>query len=237
MPKWDKSAALGGLGATDPVTPLPVAEKAWKPSQTCMDRVASRLAKLSWAEKYGQMVQGDSSSAKPADVVKYGLGSILSGGGSDPATSDDAAAWASLVAPYMTQGQSAAAPLLYGIDAVHGHNNVSNAVIFPHNIGLGCTRNAALVEEIGQITALEIRGTGINWTFAPVLAAAQDERWGRTYESFSEDPELAAALGTAAVRGLQGESLSNDPKRVLACAKHFAGDGATIAASIRVTYP
>lgn len=227
MPSWDRSSALGGSENAGAIIDLPVAAKAWKPTQACVDLVAARLAKMSWREKSGQMVQGDSSRARPADVVTYQLGSVLSGGGSDPATSDDGAAWASMVASYMAQGQNVTAPLLYGIDAVHGHNNVSDAVIFPHNIGLGCTRNAALVEEIGAITALEVRGTGINWTFAPVLAAARDERWGRTYESFSEDPQLAAALGVASIRGLQGQSLSNDPNCVLACAKHFAGDGAT----------
>ncbi len=117
-------------------------------------------------------------------------------------------------------------PLLYGIDAVHGHNNVSGAVLFPHNIGLGCTRDADLVKEIGHVTALELRGTGIDWTFAPVVGPGRDERWGRTYETFSEDPALASWLAVALIRGLQGTSLS-DRLSVLANAKHFAGDGAT----------
>ena len=118
-------------------------------------------------------------------------------------------------------------PIIYGVDAVHGHNNVIGAVVFPHNIGLGATRNAALVEEIGRITAREVRATGIHWTFAPCVAVARDERWGRTYEGFAEDPKLVAELGAAAVRGLQGTDLS-DPQRVLACAKHFVGDGGTV---------
>ncbi|MCW5966131.1 MAG: glycoside hydrolase family 3 protein, partial [Bryobacterales bacterium] len=117
-------------------------------------------------------------------------------------------------------------PLLHGVDAVHGHNNVLGAVIFPHNIGLGCTRDAALVEEIARVTAREMKATGIHWTFAPAVTVPQDIRWGRTYEGFSEDPEVVRVLGEAAVRGLQGESLGN-PLSVLACAKHFVGDGGT----------
>ncbi len=119
-------------------------------------------------------------------------------------------------------------PILYGVDAVHGHNNVLGAVIFPHNIGLGCTRNPELVQEIGRVTALEVRATGINWTFAPCVTVPRDERWGRTYEGFSEDPALSSELGEAAVRGLQSRSL-DDPLSILACAKHFVGDGGTSA--------
>ena len=119
-----------------------------------------------------------------------------------------------------------AIPLLYGVDAVHGHNNVLGAVIFPHNIGLGCTRNPALVETAAAITAEEVRATGIQWAFAPCVTVPRDIRWGRTYEGFGEEPELARTLGEAAVRGFQGSDLS-DPLSVLACAKHFVGDGGT----------
>jgi beta-glucosidase len=118
-------------------------------------------------------------------------------------------------------------PILYGIDAVHGHNNVLNAVIFPHNIGLGCTRNPALVERAARVTAVEVRATGINWTFSPCVTVPRDERWGRTYEGFGESPELARTLGEAAVRGYQGADLK-DPLSVLACAKHWVGDGGTV---------
>ncbi|HOK97101.1 MAG TPA: glycoside hydrolase family 3 protein, partial [Anaerohalosphaeraceae bacterium] len=117
-------------------------------------------------------------------------------------------------------------PLLYGVDAVHGHNNVIGAVIFPHNIGLGCTRDPQLVEEIARITAVEMRATGVNWAFAPCVTVPQDERWGRTYEGFSEDPQLVSLLGQAAIRGLQAGRLG-DPLAVAACAKHYAGDGGT----------
>ena len=117
-------------------------------------------------------------------------------------------------------------PILFGVDGLHGHNNVIGAVIFPQNIGLGGSRNARLVEQINRITAVEIRASGIQWTFAPCVAVPQDVRWGRTYEGFSENPELVAELGEAAVRGLQGGDLSN-PLSVLGCAKHFVGDGGT----------
>ncbi|MBN2163000.1 MAG: glycoside hydrolase family 3 C-terminal domain-containing protein [Pontiellaceae bacterium] len=189
----------------------------------------SLLNRMTLDEKIGQMVQADSSGMKDiTDIQTYHLGSVLSGGGSDPADGNSLAAWAA----YYEACQEQAArtrlgiPILYGIDAVHGHNNVLGAVIFPHNIGLGCTRNPALVEEIGRIAAMEMRATGMHWTFAPCVTVPQDEHWGRTYEGYSEDPELVAELGAAAVRGLQGNGL-DDPKSVLACAKHFAGDGGT----------
>ena len=117
-------------------------------------------------------------------------------------------------------------PLIYGIDAVHGHNNIDGAVIFPHNIGLGATRSPQLVEAAARVTAEEMSGTGINWAFAPCIAVAQNPRWGRTYESFGQSPELAELLAPAAVRGLQGKNLA-DPTSVVACAKHFLGDGGT----------
>jgi beta-glucosidase len=190
--------------------------------------VDALLAQMTLEEKVGQMTQAEQDALKdPADVENYFLGSVLSGGNSDPPTNsfeDWRALYDRLQA--RTARTRLRIPLLYGVDAVHGHNNVLGAVVFPHNIGLGATRNAALVEEIGRITAKEVRATGINWTFAPCVTVPRDERWGRTYEGFSEDPKLVAELGAAAVRGLQGPDLE-DPLRVLACAKHFAGDGGT----------
>ncbi|MGC4070519.1 MAG: glycoside hydrolase family 3 N-terminal domain-containing protein [Polyangiaceae bacterium] len=220
--------ASGGTsgGPTTSTFVFPATPDPWTPSEACVDAVKTRLASMTLAEKAGQMVQGDSANATTAAVNTYKLGSILSGGGSDPSSGDTVSAWVSHVQGYVSQGVSMGTPILYGIDAVHGHNNVTGAVIFPHNIGLGCTRNADLVEEIGRITAEEVRGTGIHWTFAPVVAAGRDERWGRTYETYAETPELAAELGVALIRGLQGKSL-RAPNSVLACAKHFAGDGAT----------
>ena len=118
-------------------------------------------------------------------------------------------------------------PLIYGIDAVHGHNNIDGAVIFPHHVGMGATHDPALITRAEQVTAAEVAGTGIRWAFAPCIAVPQDERWGRTYEGYSDDPALVAVLGAAAVKGFQGDSLSSDPLTVLACAKHFIGDGGT----------
>jgi beta-glucosidase len=187
------------------------------------------LGQMTLEEKIGQMTQVDSDALKDrnGDVQKYFLGSVLSGGSSDP-LDNQPRTWLKTIREF--QGWSLRTrlriPLLYGIDAVHGHNNVLGAVIFPHNIGLGSTHNPALVEKAARATAEEIAGTGIRWAFAPCVAVSQNDRWGRTYESFGESPELVSNLGAAAVRGLQGKRLSNSSS-VLACAKHFAGDGGT----------
>ncbi len=160
------------------------------------------------------------------------LGSLLSGGGSGPKNKDDYTlkGWTDLVDGYQKHALKTrlAIPLLYGIDAVHGHNNVPGAVIFPHDIGLGCTRDAVLVEKVERVTAEEVRATGINWVFAPCVTVPQDERWGRTYEGFSEDPRLVAELGAAAVRGFQGARLS-DPLSAASwpAPSTIAGDGGT----------
>ncbi len=194
----------------------------------CVRRAESLLARMSLEEKIGQMTQVDMEALKDkADIKNYFLGSVLSGGGSDPADIS-AQGWAKAVEEFQSWAfrTRLKIPLLYGIDAVHGHNNVDGAVIFPHNIGLGASRNPALVEQAGRVTAQEAAATGIRWTFAPCIAVAQNPRWGRTYESFGETPELASLLGAAAVRGLQGDSLA-EPTSVLACAKHFVGDGGT----------
>jgi beta-glucosidase len=159
-------------------------------------------------------------------VASYQFGSVFSGGGSDPPGNDSPQTWRSFVESYEAQASGFGIPLIYGIDAVHGNNNVSDTVVFPHNIGLGATRNPALLTQIGRITAIEMRGTSIDWTFAPAISPARDERWGRIFESYSEDPALTAELAVALVEGLQGDSLAA-PDTVLATAKHFAGDGAT----------
>lgn len=187
------------------------------------------LARMSLAEKIGQMTQADLSGLKsPDEVSELFLGSVLSGGSSDPKSGNDLASWTSTVEELQKAALSTplAIPLLYGIDAVHGHNNVIGAVIFPHNIGLGCTRNPELVREVSRVTANEMRASTINWTFAPCVTVPRDIRWGRTYEGFSEDPEVSGLLGEAAVWGLQGYDL-RDPTSVLACAKHFVADGGT----------
>ncbi len=191
--------------------------------------VKGLLAKMTLDEKVGQMTQADISALKDdADIEKYFLGSVLSGGDSDPKEGNTLEAWTNLYNRYQSRALKTrlGIPILYGVDALHGHNNVLGAVIFPHNIGLGCARNATLVEKVARATAAEVRATGIQWTFAPCVTVPQDIRWGRTYEGFSEDPEVVKALGEAAVRGYQGPNL-NDPLSVLACAKHYAGDGGT----------
>jgi len=180
-------------------------------------------------EKVGQMTQPDQRFIEdPSDVETLFLGSILSGGDSDPKEGNSLRNWTDLYDRWQrrTARTRLKIPILYGVDAVHGHNNVLGAVIFPHNIGLGCTRNAALVEKAARVTAEEVRATGIQWAFAPCVAVPRDIRWGRTYEGFSEDSQLVRELGEAAVRGLQGTDLAN-PLSVLACAKHYVGDGGT----------
>lgn len=191
--------------------------------------VGALLARLTIEEKIGQMTQPDQMFVKDLnDLEKYHLGSLLSGGDSHPATGNDLQSWADLYDRFQSRSLQAKPrlPLLYGIDALHGFNKLLGATVFPHNIGLGCTRNAELVEKAGRVTAEEVRASGINWAFAPCVTVPQDIRWGRTYEGYSESPEVVKVLGAAAVRGLQGSGLG-DPLGVLACAKHFAGDGGT----------
>src|SRR6516162_8733127 len=200
-----------------------------KPLSSYDARIKPILAKMTLEEKIGQMTQPEQSALKDqADIENYFVGSLLSGGGSDPKDGNSLKAWTDLYDRLQahTKNTRLRIPLLYGIDAVHGHNNVLGAVVFPHNIGLGCTRNPALIEKIGRITAEEVRATGIQWAFAPCVTVPQDIRWGRTYEGFSEDPKLVRELAGPAVRGLQRDNLA-DPLGVLACAKHFAGDGGT----------
>jgi beta-glucosidase len=186
------------------------------------------LARMTLDEKVGQMTQADQEFlADDSDIATYLMGSVQSGGNSDPKSNslDD---WTEMYERYQAQSAKTRLriPLLYGVDAVHGHSNVIGAVIFPHNVGLGATRDAALVEEIGRVTAEEVRATGINWGFAPCVTVPQDSRWGRSYEGYSQDPKVVAALGSATVRGLQRMDLQH-PLSILACAKHFVGDGGT----------
>jgi beta-glucosidase len=187
------------------------------------------LAQMTLDEKIGQMTQPDQAYIQDlSDVENYFVGSILSGGSSDPKEGNSIQAWTDLYDRLQQHALKSRLhiPILYGIDAVHGHNNVLGAVIFPHNIGLGCTRNPGLIRQVERITAEEVRATGIQWVFAPCVTVPQDERWGRTYEGFSEDPQLVRQMAGAAVSGFQGDDLLN-PLSVLACAKHFAGDGGT----------
>jgi len=175
-------------------------------------------------------VQVDSDALKDKSAVeKYFLGSVLSGGTSDPTGGNSVSAWRNWAADFQSEALKTRLkiPIIYGIDAVHGHNNILGATIFPHHIGMGATRDAKLVQRAEQVTAEETAGTGIRWAFAPCVAVVQDERWGRTYEGYSDNPKLAAELGAAATIGLQGKKLSRDPASVLACVKHYVGDGGT----------
>ncbi|MDA8655450.1 glycoside hydrolase family 3 protein, partial [Gammaproteobacteria bacterium] len=184
-------------------------------------------------EKVGQVIQGDLDFISPEDVKKFKIGSILNGGNTAPngdkySSVDD---WKKLSKDFYDASptyKGIKVPVLWGTDAVHGHNNVIGATLFPHNIGLGATRNEALIKNIGEVIALEVLSTGVAWTFAPTIAVPQDDRWGRTYEGFSEDPLLVSKLGKALILGLQGEGDTFlDNNHVIATAKHFMGDGGT----------
>ncbi|MCF7805714.1 MAG: glycoside hydrolase family 3 C-terminal domain-containing protein [Candidatus Marinimicrobia bacterium] len=198
------------------------------PDASVNDRVEDLLGRMTLAEKVGQMAQPDQDFLESdEDITKYYLGSVLSGGSSDP-PSNSPEAWTNMYERYqkMAMKTRLQIPLVYGVDAVHGHSNVIGAVIFPHNIGLGATRNPSLVEEVSKITAREVAGTGITWTFAPCVAVPRDERWGRTYEGYSEDPALVGELGAASVRGLQGDF--SETGNIISCTKHYVGDGGTV---------
>ncbi|MEV0583739.1 glycoside hydrolase family 3 N-terminal domain-containing protein [Nonomuraea sp. NPDC050310] len=184
-------------------------------------RVADLLSRMTLAEKVGQMTQAERGAlAKQDDIATYLLGSLLSGGGSTPATNTPEA-WADMVDAFQLRAMQTRLqiPIIYGVDAVHGHNNVVGATIFPHNVGLGATRDPELVERTGAITAKEVKATGIPWDFAPCLCVSRDDRWGRAYESFSEDPHLVSRM-TTIIDGLEKNG-------VLASAKHYVADGGT----------
>ncbi|MDG1447061.1 MAG: glycoside hydrolase family 3 N-terminal domain-containing protein, partial [Porticoccaceae bacterium] len=196
--------------------------------------VAIILAEMTLAEKVGQMVQAEISEVSAAQVRDYNLGSVLNGGGSWPNGKNSSLAdWVNLADSYYqastdTSDGGVGVPLIWGTDAVHGHNNVIGATIFPHNIGLGAANNPSLMRQIGEATALEVAATGIDWVFAPTLAAVRNDSWGRTYEGYSEDPEIVKAYAGEIVTGLQGDSSDRfGPGHVIATAKHFIGDGGT----------
>ncbi|MER6632928.1 glycoside hydrolase family 3 N-terminal domain-containing protein [Streptomyces sp. NPDC000987] len=194
-------------------------------------RVADLVGRMSLEEKAGQMTQAERGAlADQGDIAGYHLGSLLSGGGSTP-TPNTPEAWAKMIDGFQLRARATRyqIPLIYGVDAVHGHNNLAGATVMPHNIGLGATRDPRLVEETGAVTASEVRATGVPWDFAPCLCVTRDERWGRSYESFGEDPALVESMETI-IQGLQGARSGRDLKendKVLATAKHFVGDGGT----------
>ncbi|HET7817202.1 MAG TPA: exo 1,3/1,4-beta-D-glucan glucohydrolase [Sphingomicrobium sp.] len=200
-------------------------------------RIDAVLARMTIEEKVAQIIQPDISSITPDDVRRYKFGSILAGGNSSPGGNEKAppAEWLKLADAFWKASDSAAwagekIPLMWGIDAVHGHANIVGATIFPQNIGLGAARDPELIRRIGEVTAREMVVTGIDWDFSPTLAVVRDDRWGRSYEGFSEDPEIVRAYAGKMVEGLQGRAGSAEflgPGRVIATAKHFVGDGGT----------
>jgi len=206
-----------------------------------VDRFVERLlADLSLEEKVGQMIQADIASISPAELAQYKLGSILAGGNAAPQDQLRSApqAWLDLTEEFYRASLAADAgthqpiPILFGIDAVHGHAKVLGATIFPHNVGLGAAHDPELIRRIGQATAAEVAATGIDWTFAPTVAVVRDVRWGRAYESYAESPELVGRYASAMVAGLQGRRATAEfmaPGRTLSAVKHFVGDGGTLA--------
>ncbi len=233
----DKVAATAAPAATAEATPWPSVSWPLAEDPALEKRITELMAGMTVEEKVGQLIQGDIASTTPEDVRKYRLGSILAGGNSDPGGRYDAspAEWLALAdafyAASMDTAQGGKAiPVLFGIDAVHGQSNIVGATLFPHNIGLGAARNPELVRRIGEITALETRATGMEWAFAPTVAVPQDDRWGRTYEGYSESPEVVASYAGKVVEGLQGKVGSPeflDGRHVIASVKHFLGDGGT----------
>jgi len=224
--------------------PVPASSQDWPRAASAVPidpaqerRIDGIIARMSLEEKVGQLIQPDIASITPADVAKYKFGSILAGGNSSPGGNEKAPAaeWLKLADAYWNAANGATwagerIPLMWGIDAVHGHANVVGATIFPQNIGLGAARNPDLIRRIGEVTAREMVITGIDWDFSPTLAVARDDRWGRSYEGFSEDPDIVRQYAGSIVEGLQGRAGTPDflgAGRVIATAKHFVGDGGT----------
>ena len=199
------------------------------PELPIMDRVRDLMSYMTLEEKVGQMPQVERKFLDgDKNISKYFLGSLLSGGGSAPAKNFPKA-WADMYDRFQKVALSTrlGIPIIYGVDAVHGHNNVIGATIFPHHVGLGCTNNPKIVEDVYRATAVEVAATGVDWNFAPCLAVPRDERWGRAYEGFGETPEIVKSMAAAAVIGLQTDKL-NSQTSILATAKHFLGDGGTV---------
>lgn len=191
-------------------------------------KIDALMGKMTLAQKIGQMVQTERMAISPDEVKRFHIGSVLSGGGSCPGD-NEVSDWVDMndaywMASMEEDSEHLAIPILYGVDAIHGHNNVSGATIFPHNIGLGAARDPDLLERVAEVTAREILATGVDWTFAPTLAVARNSQWGRTYESYAEDPEIVCSYSGAFVRGLQGDLGDNS---VISCVKHWVGDGGT----------
>ena len=196
------------------------------PTQACLDKASALLGMMTSDEKMAQLQQIERANVTAADITTYGVGSVYSQGGSAPATNTPTG-WADMIDGFRTASFSSRLkiPIIYGLDVVHGVGPVKGATVFPHNIGLGATRDPALVEQVATAVAEEAAGVGADFPFAPVVAVARDERWGRTYESFGETPELPSAMGVAYTNGFQKRG---GPFTVLANAKHYLGDGGTM---------
>ena len=215
----------------------PLQQNVMIPDADMEKRIVDLMAKMTLEEKVGQLIQPDINDVTPAQVRKYNLGSILNGGGSAPDKNlrNTPDSWLALADEFWeastdTSDGGVGIPVIWGTDAVHGHSNIVGATLFPHNIGLGAANDPDLMYEIGRITALEILTTGLDWTFAPTIAVVRNDRWGRTYEGFSEDPRIVAAYAPRIVEGIQGRLGTDeflDEDRIIATAKHFVGDGGT----------
>jgi beta-glucosidase len=229
--------AAGVQAAEQKVDPWPVVTSSVKKDPRLEARITDLLHKMTLEQKVGQMIQPDIRSVTPEDVRTYRLGSILNGGGAFPANEKHSKVsdWVALAdrfydASMDTTGGAPAIPIMWGTDAVHGHNNVIGATLFPHNVGLGAAHDPELIRRIGEATAREVAATGIDWTFAPTLAVVQDPRWGRSYEGYSERPDIVKAYAGKMVQGLQGTGGTPtflDGNHILATAKHYIGDGGT----------
>ena len=200
-------------------------------------RIDTIMKRMSVEDKIGQLIQVDIASIEPSDLRTYKLGSILNGGNAGPHGNDLAppVEWLKLADEFYDASMARsdgrpAIPVIWGTDAVHGNNNIPGATLFPHNIGLGAARDRDLMREIGHVTAIETAAAGIDWTFAPTLAVVRDDRWGRTYESYSEEPQVQADYAGAVIEGVQGKVGTKEflaPDHVIATTKHFLGDGGT----------
>lgn len=233
------------LAACTPKSTAPTETVRWAPvnspiaTDAAMEgRISDMIGRMSVEQKVGQLIQAEIRYITPEQVKKYQVGSILNGGGTFPNNDKYASEsdWVAVAEAYYqasieaTADQSPIIPVIWGTDAVHGHNNVIRATLFPHNIGLGATRNTELIRAIGAATAREVSATGVQWTFAPTVATPRDDRWGRTYEGYSEDPALVYAFAAEMVKGIQGEAGTDElfsPSKMVATVKHFVGDGGT----------
>jgi beta-glucosidase len=217
----------GCVGSQPQVPNVPLVPASTRAAGVPAPDIDQLVAQMTLDEKVGQMTQASRIALQGAEVRELYLGSVLNGG-DDMINPNTPAGWADAIDRLQMQalGTRLGIPFVYGVDAVHGNAEMRGATVFPHNIGLGATRNPELIEKVGKAAAEEIAASGVRWTFAPCIAVPRNERWGRTYEGFGETPEIASMAAPAAVRGLQGEKLGG-AESVIACAKHFVADGGT----------